>query len=124
MTISCRLKAIWTSSTAPLKSVTARRRERSASGRICGMQGGAGRMSSITNNGNQRLVLDSKSVMRKESAMPFDNDRPWSFDRQSIESFQASHTGVYAIYNARTGINIGQGAIRQRFLDQLTGAIP
>src|SRR2546427_8149094 len=61
------------------------------------MHGGPGRMSSITQSGNQRLVLDFKSVMRKESTMPFNNDRPWSFDRQAIESFQAGQTGVYAI---------------------------
>src|SRR2546428_8913540 len=88
------------------------------------MQGGAGRMSSITQSGNQRLVLDFKSVRRKESTMPFNNDRPWSFDRQAIESFQAGQTGVHAIYNARTWIYIGRGAIRQRLLDHLNGAIP
>ena len=81
-------------------------------------------MSSITQSGNQRLVLDFKSVMRKESTMPFNNDRPWSFDRQAIESFQAGQTGVYAIYNARTWIYIGRGDIRQRLLDHLNGDIP
>jgi hypothetical protein len=56
--------------------------------------------------------------------MPFDNDKPWSFDRQAIESFHAGQTGVYAIYNARTWIYIGRGDIRQRLLDHLNGDIP
>src|SRR3989442_10691563 len=88
------------------------------------MQGGAGRMSSITQSENQRLLLDFKSVRRKESTMPFNNDRPWSFDQEAIESVQAGQTGVYAIYSARTWIYIGRGDIRQRLLDHLNGDIP
>src|SRR5438445_13147264 len=84
------------------------------------MQGGAGRMSSITKNGNQRLVVDSKSVIRKESTMPFNNDRPWSFDREAIESFQAGQTGLSAIHNAPPWIYIGLGDIRQPSMDHLT----
>ena len=55
--------------------------------------------------------------------MPFDNDRPWVFDRPAIESFNADQTGVYAIYNARTWIYIGRGDIRQRLLAHLDGDI-
>lgn len=56
--------------------------------------------------------------------MPFDNDKPWAFDRQAVESFQAGQTGVYAIYNARTWIYIGRGDIRQRLLGHLDGDMP
>ncbi len=43
--------------------------------------------------------------------MPFDNDQPWVFDRQGIESFSSSQTGVYAIYNAQEWIYIGREII-------------
>jgi hypothetical protein len=56
--------------------------------------------------------------------MPFNNDKPWLFDRQGIESFEVGQTGVYAIYNARTWIYIGSGDIRQRLLDHLSGDLP
>ena len=56
--------------------------------------------------------------------MPFNNDRPWLFDRQAIESFDSGQTGVYAIYNARAWIYIGRGDIRQRLLDHLDGDVP
>ena len=56
--------------------------------------------------------------------MPFDNDQPWVFDRQGIESFGASHTGVYAIYNAQEWIYLGRGDIRQRLLEHFDGDIP
>ena len=56
--------------------------------------------------------------------MPFDNDKPWLFDRQAIESFDSGQTGVYAIYNAQRWIYIGRGEIRQRLLDHLNGDIP
>ena len=56
--------------------------------------------------------------------MPFNNDRPWLFERQAIESFTAGQTGVYAIYSARQWIYIGRGDIRQRLLDHLAGDNP
>jgi hypothetical protein len=56
--------------------------------------------------------------------MPFDNDQPWVFNRQGIESFGSSQTGVYAIYNAQEWIYIGRGDIRQRLLDHFNGDIP
>jgi len=56
--------------------------------------------------------------------MPFENDKPWLFNRQAIESFASSQTGVYAIYNAQKWIYIGRGDIRQRLLDHLAGDIP
>lgn len=56
--------------------------------------------------------------------MPFENDKPWLFNRQAIESFESSQTGVYAIYNAQKWIYIGRGDIRQRLLDHLGGDIP
>jgi hypothetical protein len=56
--------------------------------------------------------------------MPFHNDRPCLFDRQTIESFDAGQAGVYALYNDQEWIYIGRGEIRQRLLDHLNGNIP
>jgi hypothetical protein len=56
--------------------------------------------------------------------MPFDNDQPWLFNRETIESFNAGQTGVYAIYNSKQWIYIGHGDIRQRLLDHFCGDMP
>jgi hypothetical protein len=55
--------------------------------------------------------------------MPFDNDKPWAFNRETIESFNAGQTGVYAIYNAQQWIYIGQGDIRRCLLNHFGGDI-
>src|SRR5207237_627513 len=67
--ISCILKAIKTSFTSPSKSVTGRRRKKSASGLISGMQDGSVPIQSFTRSGNQRLGLDSKRVLAEEGEM-------------------------------------------------------
>jgi hypothetical protein len=56
--------------------------------------------------------------------MPFDNDKPWVFNRETIESFNAGQTGVYAIYNAQEWIYIGRGDIRSCLLNHFGGDIP
>ena len=56
--------------------------------------------------------------------MPFNNDKPWVFNQQAIESFNSGQTGVYAIYNANKWIYIGRGDIRQRLLGHLNGDLP
>ena len=56
--------------------------------------------------------------------MPFQNDKPWSFTRETIESFNAGQTGVYAIYNAKKWIYIGRGDIRRSLLNHYGGDIP
>ena len=56
--------------------------------------------------------------------MAFDNDKAWVFDQETVGSFTAGQTGVYAIYNSRRWIYIGRGDIRQRLLAHLDGEIP
>ena len=56
--------------------------------------------------------------------MPFDNDKPWMFNRETIESFNAGQPGVYAIYNAQEWIYIGRGDIRHRLLNHFGGDLP
>lgn len=56
--------------------------------------------------------------------MPFIQQTPKAFTKQSVEALKHNQYGVYGIFNQSQWIYIGKGDIRQRLLDHLNSDNP
>ena len=56
--------------------------------------------------------------------MPFADQTPRPFTRQSVEALSPNQIGVYGLFRQGTWVYVGSGDVRSRLLDHLNGDNP
>ncbi len=56
--------------------------------------------------------------------MPFPQQQPGQFTRESVEALNANQVGVYGLFKHSQWVYVGKGDIRKRLLDHINGDNP